>query len=75
MQDANEAARRVHYAGPGVRACSNCKLWVAGRIWHSGQCRRYPPTTIGGERLGTGLHVSTSFPTTGHDDWCGEFQE
>lgn len=63
-----------------TRRCSTCTFWqpdashVQGH--QQGQCRRHPPRHSEPIHLGYGEPVqSPKWPTTEHDDWCGEHRE
>jgi hypothetical protein len=48
-----------------IESCSNCRLWKK-KTSLTGFCCAHPPV-----RVDAGL---SSFPTSGADTWCGEYQ-
>ena len=53
--------------------CNNCKFWQI--LLEEGQCRRHAPRLImAGCGVGEIPEYSNDWPTTGKDDWCGEFK-
>lgn len=50
--------------------CYHCRFWLGAgprEKGPKGQCRRYPPVVT--DRAPAG-----SWPTTGQNDWCGDWQ-
>jgi hypothetical protein len=53
--------------------CSHCIYWVAEHTANPpsiGHCHRYPPGIDVNPQTGI---VVQKFPTTGHQQWCGEW--
>lgn len=42
--------------------CFTCRFWLHLSPQANGECRRYAP-------------ITSNWPTTGMDDWCGEWAE
>lgn len=67
-----------------INRCGRCRFWKVWTNKHDepdgtglGWCRRYPPN-IPNDSLVTiierpGDNPSAAFPTTGEDEWCGEW--
>lgn len=53
-------------------ACSNCIYWQSYDDDNTtqGVCHRHPPTPLRSD----GLQITSSFPVTRSDMWCGEHQ-
>lgn len=51
-----------------MKRCEFCQFWVVtNKKW--GACHRFPPQLIG-----TNDDVTTEWPMTDQDDFCGEFR-
>lgn len=61
--------------------CKKCLFWVSTEadMENQGDCRRYPPTAFLGRKLNplapdqVNLTVTTVYPKTMGQLWCGEF--
>ncbi len=65
--------------------CKDCKFWLAAEDSKTGLCRRFPPQMIAsvytlGQDKNAGRYndeiysaSETEWPTTGSDEWCGEY--
>ncbi len=51
------------------QTCSNCLYSEVYTIHREFSCRRYPPLVV----QGTYGNISTHFPRTVANDWCGEW--
>lgn len=51
--------------------CSQCVYWIGERSTVVGHCHRHPPAIVVNPETGT---VSQRFPTTDHQQWCGEWK-
>ncbi len=49
---------------PKQMRCCDCRFWLGGEETE-GQCRRHAPRS--------GEKIFAHWPTTGEDDFCGEF--
>jgi len=53
-----------------TESCQSCKFWKGD--FSKRDCRRFPPVVV--VRVCDGYSsVSTEFPTTPPNDWCGEY--
>lgn len=50
--------------------CELCKYWLRLEGLDAGECHRNPPVAIG-----ESMHVSTEWPQTSPENWCGEWSE
>ena len=56
--------------------CATCRFWVHDPELHDsllGQCCRYAPTPITVPSAEIEADLSTFWPTTAHNSWCGDY--
>jgi hypothetical protein len=52
--------------------CNSCKSW-SSENGTTGECRRHAPQLIAFE-IDDSTKIESRFPTTGSEDWCGDYQ-
>lgn len=55
------------------KTCAGCAYWDSKNN-QEGSCRRSSPQTVVFE-LGDGKKITTVFPVTNANDWCGEHKD
>ena len=57
-----------------TQRCETCRFWLGttsiGENYSEGLCRAYAPRPEKGE----GSVIMARWPTTAHNDWCGEHE-
>jgi len=54
--------------------CYECKYFDRSTVGEYGDCRRYPPKMIAGDKEKGEMDFIPSHPTVYFSEWCGEFQ-
>lgn len=55
-------------------SCGACAFWDRGNHSTTGLCRRWGPDRLAVTDSLAVLVAESGWPTTGPDDWCGEFE-